>query len=92
MTHEFKIERIYFEPKLKGEKSFEIRYNKDREFQKGDVVLYREIAHPGVLCLNTGRELWCEITFVTSFQQKEGWVVFGDRICEAPSEGKNAES
>ena len=39
MQHNLKILRCYFEPVLSGDKTFEIRDNSDRGFQKGDVVV-----------------------------------------------------
>jgi len=73
MIHELKIDVPYFEQVLSGDKTFEIRYN-DRGFQKGDQVILREIRTG---CITTGRSLQKMITYVTSFQQKDHWVVFG---------------
>lgn len=38
--HNLKIERQWADAKLTGEKTFEVRYNLDRGFQKGDEVHY----------------------------------------------------
>lgn len=80
MKHELKISPPYFEAVQSGEKTFEIRQD-DRGFQKGDVVVLREwkeIITPGYFNDGyTGFQVMREITYVTSFQQKPGWVVFG---------------
>lgn len=76
MHHTLKIEECFYDAKVVGNKPFEIRYNGDRGFQKGDTVTYTStnglIKHDG---------LW-EITYVSSFQQKENFVVFGDKKIE----------
>jgi len=41
MIHELKILPEYFEPVIKGEKTFEIRVN-DRDFKKGDYLALNE--------------------------------------------------
>lgn len=79
MHHELKIAECYFVPGLTGEKPFEIRRNNDRGFQKGDTVLFREV---NKLNLYTSRQFKAEITYVTSFEQKEDYVVFGYRYAE----------
>lgn len=79
MHHELKIAECYFVPGLTGEKPFEIRRNNDRGFQKGDTVLFREV---NKLNLYTSRQFKAEITYVTAFEQKEDYVVFGYRYAE----------
>jgi len=78
MHHELKINEPYIKAKQAGEKPFEIRYD-DRGYQKGDTVSYKASEsrlaykkYPGVY----------EITYVTSFAQKENWVVFGEKLIE----------
>ena len=61
------------ESKLAGDKLFEVRYN-DRGYQKGDTVTYREYDSEGFYLEHT-----FEITYVTSYNQKDNWVVFGER-------------
>lgn len=75
MTHELKILECYASAKVHGDKLFEIRYNSDRGFQKGDYVKYK------VLCdyNHVLEKKLYEITYVTNYEQKEGWVVFGER-------------
>ncbi len=80
--HELKIAPHYFAEVEAGRKLFEIRKN-DRDFQKQDKVRLREYGLKPCLKYTedyTGRELRCEITYVTSLGQKEGWVVFGIKI------------
>jgi hypothetical protein len=73
MHHTLKIEDSYYDAKVAGDKPFEIRYN-DRGFQKGDTVSFT-----GTSSYKTQRKGTWEITYVTAFSQKDGWVVFGDR-------------
>lgn len=71
--HELKIEDCFWDAKVEGLKPFEIRFNGDRGFQKGDTVQY--MTANGI----APRQGLHEITYVTAFQQKEGFVVFGDK-------------
>lgn len=73
--HRLKTLPVYFEAVKSGDKMFEIRYNDDRGFQKGDLVDLVEI-HPSN-GLETSNEIRMKITYVTNFQQKDGYVVFG---------------
>lgn len=81
MNHELKILPTYFEAVLSGAKTFEIRDDKDRGFQKGDTVTLREFDPNKVMQHQrfTGRRLEREITYVTAFEQKPGYVVFAHR-------------
>jgi len=76
MRHELKLESCYYIAALDREKTFEVRYNGDRGFQKGDVVKFREYKK-GRYTLN---KFYATITYVTNYHQKEDWVVFGFRI------------
>lgn len=72
-THELKTLPVYFQAARDGDKTFEIRNNFDRGFQKGDKVILREWnnkAYPG-------REIFAKITYVTNYMQRENYVVFG---------------
>lgn len=75
--HHLKIEKDYLEAKLNGDKLFEIRIN-DRGYQKGDIVVYKEYSVGDVI------EHYYEITYVVNYNQKDGWVVFGEKKCERP--------
>ena len=75
MKHELKIKTRYFEQVANGNKPFEIRNNIDRDFQKGDQVLLREVTDSGGAY--TKWEILVEITYVTGFMQPSGQVVFG---------------
>ena len=71
MIHQLKIRAEYLEQVQLGNKNFEIRSN-DRDFKVGDLVELMEIGSS-----NSAR---CLITFVTDFEQKEGYVVFGMKV------------
>ncbi len=75
MQHNLKIEQPYFQAVLDGDKLFEVRFN-DRCYQKTDGVLLEE--HNGTTY--TGRKILAVITYVTNYNQRDNWVVFGIRI------------
>lgn len=83
MVHELKILPVYFSAVLCGDKNFEIRDNSDRGFNRGDVVVLKEwekqVAVYGGQQPSgyTGREITKTISYVTNYEQKEGFVVFG---------------
>lgn len=89
--HDLKTLPCYFQAAWDGDKPFEIRDNTDRGFQKGDTVTLKEYAEKTMQIKNeghgmmrpeliggfTGREIKATITYVTNYEQKPGWVVFG---------------
>ena len=79
MHHELKILPVYFEAVVIGVKTFEIRNNTDRDFQKGDMVTLKEVlaTDPSKF---TGREQLVRISYVTDFQQPDNQVVFGFQL------------
>jgi len=82
MVHELKTLPVYFEAVLRGEKSFEIRDNSDRGFQKGDTVILREYDPVRPTLPSLRRQITVEITYVTNFKQKDDYVVFGFKILD----------
>lgn len=77
INHELKIQSCYFNAILSGDKLFEIRRNNDRGYQKGDTVTLRECDLGLIHILYSGREINAEITYVTNYEQKPKFVVFG---------------
>lgn len=73
MIHKLKILPCYFIAVERGDKKFEIRRNDDRGFQKGDTVILQEFENGRY----TGKKVQAEITYVTNYEQKEDYVVFG---------------
>jgi len=73
-THELKIQAKYFNEVLNDKKNFEIRKN-DRDFKIGDLVVLREVIGD----LYTGRTITGTITYITDYEQKDGYVVLGLR-------------
>ena len=71
--HEIKIAPEYFEPVFTGRKNFEVRKN-DRGYRAGDSVIMREwsLEHG-----YSGRVVCREIGYVSTFEQRPGWCVFG---------------
>lgn len=72
MKHELKVLPEYFQALWCGDKAFEIRKN-DRNFNERDEICLMEHANGDGY---TGREIEGFITYLTSFEQKEGYVVF----------------
>ena len=73
MTHRLKIREEYYKAILDGSKCFEIRKN-DRGFAVGDTVILKEMTDD---MLYTGNEIPVEITYITDYEQKDDYIVFG---------------
>jgi ASC-1-like (ASCH) protein len=72
--HELKTWPEFYEAILQGRKTFEIRLN-DRDFKVNDLLVLKEYEPiPGVF---TGRKTLREVSYVTTFGQRPGWVVMG---------------
>ncbi|HEL6781611.1 TPA: DUF3850 domain-containing protein [Listeria monocytogenes] len=76
-THELKILSEYFWDIVVEQKTFEIRKN-DRDFQVGDRLILKEFKR-GKL---TRRWIAVEVTYITNYEQKEGYVVMGIKLDE----------
>lgn len=77
MTHELKILPEYFEAVTSGRKRFEIRKN-DRDYKVGDLLYLREWNADEF----TGNSYKAEVTYITDYAQKDGYVVLGIRGVE----------
>lgn len=71
-THKLKILPEFFKAAARGVKHFEIRKN-DRDYKVGDQIELKE--HDGEMF--TGNVIKGEITYITDFEQQEGYIVFG---------------
>lgn len=80
LAHDLKIHDLFFAEVESGAKTFEIRFNEDRGFKVGDWVILQEINHINELF--TGRNIIVEITYVTDFMQRNGFVVFSFKKVE----------
>lgn len=86
MLHRLKIHSAYFAAVVDGTKTFEIRNNNDRDFQKGDVVVLNEYdpdlwdSDREAYGRYLGRHVTTDITHVTNYEQKPGFVVFGIKL------------
>ncbi|CAB3441059.1 TPA: DUF3850 domain-containing protein [Listeria monocytogenes] len=76
-SHELKILSEYFWDIVVEQKTFEIRKN-DRDFQVGDRLILKEFKR-GKL---TRRWIAVEVTYITNYEQKEGYVVMGIKLDE----------
>lgn len=81
--HDLKIEKAFFEAVLSGDKTFEIRNNRDRGFQRGDTITLHELSSIGT-SLKTGRHASAVITYVINYEQKPDFVVFSFRLEPRP--------
>jgi uncharacterized protein YqfB (UPF0267 family) len=77
MNHDLKIEKAFYMAAVSGDKTFEIRNNKDRGFQKGDTIKLIEIDELG---LKTRREVSGVITYVINYAQQPDYVVFAFKL------------
>lgn len=74
VTHDLKCWVGFFQDVLDGRKPFEIRQN-DRNYRVGDSLLLREWSPDDKVY--TGRRIECEVTYITSWEQKPDHVVMG---------------
>jgi len=74
-THILKCWHQYFEQIIRGEKTFETRYD-DRDYKKGDLLVLREYnALDGTY---SGRETHMRVGYIwRDFGMLPGWVVMG---------------
>lgn len=72
IIHDLKISSEYYGAVVSGEKRFEIRRN-DRAYQVGDVLRLQEYKNDEY----TGFVYEAEITYITDYAQREGYVVLG---------------
>lgn len=75
-THELKILPEYFKAQEDGIKNFEIRKN-DRDYKVGDWIYLKE--YDPQTKMYTGRYIFAEITYITDYMQKSGYVVLGTK-------------
>lgn len=80
MHHNLKILPSYFEAILDGSKTFEIRFNGDRGFQKGDSVTFQENDPSWGAIIK--RDVSAKIIYVSNYNQRKDWVVFGFKLNE----------
>ena len=74
MTHELKIEEVYFDAIECGDKTFEIRFN-DRGYQKGDILHLTKVDELG---LTTFAKMTLRVTYVHSgLGMAENYVALG---------------
>jgi len=77
--HELKCRTEYFSRIQSGQKTFEIRKN-DRDFQVGDTLSLREWLPDRNQYCDHSAPIEAEIVYMTSYEQKEGYVVLGIKI------------
>jgi len=86
MTHDLKIYPEYFEEVIKGNKTFECRFN-DRNFQVGDTVILNEWDNG-----YSGREAKVIITYILDDKFtgiSKGYVVFSLKLADSEEGDKN---
>lgn len=80
VVHELKIAPEYYYVVASGKKNFEIRQN-DRRYQVGDIVQLKQWTEKDGYDLDLP-VLERQITYVTDYAQKHGYVVFGMKPVE----------
>lgn len=80
IDYELTIPSEEFEEIRVKNKLFEIKRN-DEYFQVGHLLLLKEQSETGL----TGRTLSVEVTYVTNYGQKKGFVVFGFKMRKKPA-------
>lgn len=85
--HKLKILPEYYYAVEDGRKTFEIRKN-DRGFHLGQTVLLQKHSESRY----TGDNILVEITYMTDYEKKDGYVVFGFRkLFEIPGKFNDEE-
>ena len=79
--HEIKIDTKFYARVADGQKTFEIRKN-DRDYQVGDVLCMREYDPKGEYYIDHSHMLIANIVYMSTFQQKEGYVVLGIEVVQ----------
>jgi hypothetical protein len=79
--HELKTWPAYFAAVIEGQKTFEIRNDRDRGFQSGDTITLREYNPCGDIVVleaseYSGRTHDARVGYVSTWEQKPGYVVF----------------
>lgn len=78
MTHNLKIRTCFADAIFFGDKTFEVRYNGDRGFQKGDIINFIPIDDAGRITAHDIEEKTYRVTYVLSgFGLQQDYVVFG---------------
>lgn len=84
MVHKLKIDSDMFRAVLSGRKTFEIRYNLDRDFQVYDELLLQETKYTAEEMKNgmpleyTGNQWQVQITYILKgpiYGLQDGWVI-----------------
>lgn len=78
MTHYLKIRTCFADAILSGDKTFELRYNGDRGFQRGDLIGFTPVDEHGHFVAHAIKDKIYMITYVLSgFGLEKDYVVFG---------------
>ena len=76
MTHRIKIQDVFADAVMSGQKTFEVRRN-DRNYQRGDHVVFTAVVNGKKINHPINKEQY-EITYVLSgWGLKDGYVAFG---------------
>ncbi|EAE2532704.1 TPA_asm: RNA-binding protein [Listeria monocytogenes] len=75
-THKLKILPKHFIDIMEGRKTFEIRKN-DRDYEVGDMLILREWDGEYTIF-----HIPAEVTYITDYEQKDGFVVLGIKARE----------
>lgn len=84
ITHRIKLNPIYFDRIISGQKTFEVRKN-DRDYQVGDRLSMYPYHGPGVKFSHPGmeeRNIEAEVTYISTFEQQNSYCVLGIKLIE----------
>lgn len=91
MKHELKTLPGYFQAIIEGRMTFNVRWNEDRGFQAGDIIVFNEFDPSRKNSPFTGRLYKGLITYVSNLKQQPGYVVFSFRPLPAPLPGEASQ-
>lgn len=74
-THELKLDPLFYNHVVKGDKTFEIRKN-DRNYQVGDIIRLRPFDRETSEYVGDN-VVTKRVTYITNYEQKDDFVVLG---------------
>lgn len=92
MIHQIKLQKSFFEEKVKGIKPWELRFN-DRGYKIGDYLGENEIIEKDGECIETGRFVIERITNIVDHNDctglQVGWVILTCEPCVVSAQSES---
>lgn len=89
MLHDLKCIQPFFNDIEEGRKPFEIRFN-DRGYKVGDTLRLHEFDHDKQTF--SGRKVVVDVTYLTDYDQKDGYVVMAIKLPSNHPRGVTSDS